>query len=56
MICRQLIHLVQFYHLFILFYLLGANQKEHTCQMVCKEMRDQYNVERVYVLHEICQA
>ena len=40
-----------FIYLFI--YLLGANQKEHTCQMVCKEMGDQYNVERVYVLHKI---
>ena len=36
--------------LFIYFiYLLGANQKEHTWQMVCKEMRDQCIVERVYL-------
>ena len=39
---------------FILFiYLLGVNQKEHTWQMVWKEMRDQCIVERVYVLHKI---
>ena len=46
----------EFCFIYFYFYLLGANQKEHTCQMVCKEMRDQYNVERVYVLHKICQA
>ena len=26
---------------YLFIYLLGANQKEHTCQMVSKEMRDQ---------------
>ena len=39
--------------IYLFIYLLGANQKEHTWQMVCKEMIDQCIVERVYVLHEI---
>ena len=35
-------------------YLLGANQKDDRwCE---KEMRDQCNIERVYVLHKLWQA
>ena len=42
--------------IYLFIYLLGVNQNEHTWQMVCKEMWDQYNVERVYVLHNLCLA
>ena len=41
------------YAIYLFIYILGANQKEYTWQMVCKGMRDQCIVERVYILPKL---